>query len=97
MSATERIVVQATPQDKRALLEKARQLDIPLAELMRRGAFAYKPEEVDEQLASLADAAKAAAEKAMASIDDALSYIEVSNRRIKRLEAEAKARSAGSV
>ena len=96
MPAIERIVVQATLQDKQALLEKARELGIPRAELMRRGAFAYSPQEDDEQLASLADAAKAAAEKAIASIDDALSYIEASNRRIERLEAEARAKAAGS-
>ena len=39
MAAVERIVVQATLQDKQAFAEKARRLDLPLSELMRRGGL----------------------------------------------------------
>jgi hypothetical protein len=35
--AVERIVVQATPQEKRAIAAKARRLGLPISELMRRG------------------------------------------------------------
>ena len=37
--AVERIVVQATAQDKKAITLKAKQLDMPVSELMRRAAF----------------------------------------------------------
>jgi hypothetical protein len=79
-TAVERIVVQATAQDKKAIAAKAKRLDLPISELMRRAAFAYESSEAD---------AKAAADRAAASIDDALAFIEASNRRIAALEAKA--------
>jgi hypothetical protein len=87
--AVERIVVQATAQDKRAIAAKAKRLDIPISELMRRGAFAYESGESDAELGALADSAKNAADRACASIDDALSFIEASNKRIDAMQASA--------
>ena len=88
-AAVQRIVVQATVQDKKAIVAKARLLDIPVSELMRRGAFAYQPSESDAELGALADAAKAAADRAGAAIDNALDFIEASNKRIAAMEAKA--------
>jgi hypothetical protein len=88
-SAVERIVVQATAQDKKAIAAKAKRLDLPVSELMRRGAFAYESSESDAELAALADAAKGAADRAGAAIDASLSFIEASNRRIAAMEAKA--------
>ena len=87
--AVERIVVQATAQDKRVIAAKAKRLDIPVSELMRRGAFAYESGESDAELGALADAAKGAADRAGAAIDDALDFIAASNRRIAAMEAKA--------
>ena len=89
MAAIDRIVVQATPQDKKAFAAKAKKLGLPLSELMRRGAAAYQSSETDAELGSLADAAKAAAENAAAAIDDALDFIAASNKRIAAMEAKA--------
>jgi hypothetical protein len=91
--AVQRIVVQTTAQDKKAIVSKAKKLDIPVSELMRRGAFAYESSESDAELGALADAAKAAADRAGAAIEDALAFIEASNKRISSMEAKA-ARSA---
>jgi hypothetical protein len=91
-AAVERIVVQATPQEKRAIVAKARKLGLPISELMRRGAVAYEPEDASAELSALAAAAETAAERAGAAIDDALAYIEASNRRIATLEASGKRR-----
>lgn len=88
--ASARIVVQATAEDKKAITDKARRLAMPVSELMRRGAFAYAPDESDEELAALADVAKAAADRAGAAIDDALDFIAASNRRIEAMEAKAR-------
>lgn len=88
-AAVQRIVVQATVQDKKAIVAKARLLDIPVSELMRRGAFAYQPSESDAELGALADAAKAAADRAGTAIDNALDFIEASNKRIAAMEAKA--------
>ena len=88
-AAVERIVVQATRQDKNAIAAKAKKLDMPVAELMRRGAFAYEAGDADQALAALADAAKVAADRAGAAIDDALAFIEASNKRIDAMQAKA--------
>ena len=88
-TAIERIVVQATPQEKKAIMLKARKLGLPVAELMRRGATAYEPGEADEELGVLADKAKAAADRASNSIDEMLAFVEASNKRIAAMEAKA--------
>ena len=89
-AAVERIVVQATPQEKKAIMAKARKLRLPISELMRRGAASYVSAETDEELGALADAAKAAADRAGASIDEALAFIDASNKRIASLEAKGR-------
>ncbi len=86
--AVERIVVQATPGDKKAIVAKAKRLSIPISELMRRGAFAYQSETADAELATLADAAHGAADRAGAALDDAMAFIDASNLRIAALEAK---------
>lgn len=88
-AAVERIVVQATALDKKAITAKAKKLDLPVSELMRRGAFAYEPGEADGELNALAAAAKRAADRAGAAIDDALDFIAASNKRIAAMEAKA--------
>ena len=93
-TAVERIVVQATPQEKKAIMAKAKRLGMPLSELMRRGASAYQTTQSDDELGALADAAKAAAERASASIDDTLAFIAASNKRIAALEAKARAKQS---
>jgi hypothetical protein len=87
--AVERIVVQATPQDKRAIAAKAKKLGLPISELMRRGAFDYESADSDQELEALAQAAQRAAERAGAAIDDALAFIDASNKRIAGMEAKA--------
>jgi hypothetical protein len=89
-AAIERIVVQATPKEKKAISAKAKKLGLPVSELMRRGATAYKSAESDEELGTVADAAMAAANRASGAIDDMLAYVEASNKRIDAMEAKAK-------
>jgi len=93
-AAIERIVVQATPREKRTIMAKAKRLGMPIAELMRRGATAYESTAESEELGVLADQAKAAADRAAASIDEALKFIEASNRRIAAMEASARRAAA---
>jgi hypothetical protein len=88
-AAVHRIVLQATSQDKKTIVAKAKKLDISISELMRRGAFSYEAGDTDADLGALADAAKVAADRAGAAIDDALDFIEQSNRRIAAMEAKA--------
>lgn len=92
-AAIERIVVQATPREKKAIIAKAKKLGLPISELMRRGATAYESAEANEELGALADAAKAAANRASDSIDATLAFIDASNKRIAAMEAKAAANS----
>ena len=85
--AVERIVVQATVKEKKAIAAKAKRLGLPISELMRRGADAYESAEADEALGTLADAAKAAADRAIGSIDAAMALIAASNQRIDAMNA----------
>jgi hypothetical protein len=87
-TAAERIVVQTTPREKRAIVAKARRLGLPISELMRRGAVDYRPRSDDDRLAALADAARSAAEGAAGAIDAALAFIARSNRRIAAMESK---------
>lgn len=89
-AAVERIVVQATAQEKKAIAAKAKRLGLPISELMRRGATSYDSEKAEEELGALADAAKAAAERAAAAIDDALAFVEASNARMDARETAAR-------
>ena len=93
-TANERIVVQVTPQDKKEITAKAKKLDLPVSELMRRGAFAYESSESNDELGALADAAKRAADRASGYIDDALAFISASNKRIAAMEAKAREQPA---
>jgi hypothetical protein len=88
-TAVQRIVVQTTTQDKKAIVAKAKKLDLPISELMRRGAFAYEMADSDVELGALADAAKGAADRAGAAIDDALDFMNASNKRIAAMESKA--------
>jgi hypothetical protein len=90
MSATARIVVQATPAEKRSISSKAKSLGIPVSELMRRSANAFAPEEEQAELAVLADVAHAAAERSCQAIDDSLAFIAASEKRIAKMEAKAR-------
>jgi hypothetical protein len=87
--ATERIVVQATPQDKKVIAAKAKRLGLSISELMRRGAVAYETGESGAELAALADAATGAADRAGTAIDAALDFITASEKRIAAMEAKA--------
>ena len=92
----QRIVVNTTARDKEAIAAKAKKLDIPVSELLRRGAFAYQPSATHEELAALAEAAKGAADRAGAAIDETLAFVDESNKRIARMEAKAaRSRKAG--
>ena len=75
--------------DKKAIAAKAKKFDMPASELMRRGAFAYASDEADQELGALADAAKDAADRAGSAINEAMSFIAASNKRIASMEAAA--------
>jgi len=96
-TAIQRIVVQASTADKQAIAAKAKKLDMPISELMRRGAFAYESAESGAELEALAEAAQGAAERAGASIDAALDFIARSNERMASMDAATAKAAAAKV
>lgn len=93
-SATARIVVQATPQEKRALTAKARNLGMSVSELMRTGAATFDP--APEDLLALAQAAQESIDRSMTAVDAAMASVAKSNARISAMEAKAKRSTSGS-
>jgi hypothetical protein len=87
--ATERVVVQITSTDKRKIEAKAKKMHLPLAEMMRRAAFSYSSEAEEAELGALTERAKQSADNSLAAIDDALSFIAASNKRIEAMERES--------
>ena len=88
-SAIERIVLQVTQQQKKAITAKAKRLGLPVSELMRRGAIAYTTAESEEELGVVADSAMAAVTRTSQAIDDVLSFVDASNKRITAMEVKA--------
>lgn len=86
-SAVERIVVQATPKEKRAIVAKARRLNMSISDLMRRGADEFTPASAD--LLALAEVAEASALRSIAMIDETTRLVDESNARIAAMEAKA--------
>jgi hypothetical protein len=88
-SAVERIVVQATPKEKQAIVAKARRLNMSISDLMRRGADEFTPASAD--LLALAEVAEASAQRSIAMIDETTRLVDESNARIAAMEAKARA------
>jgi hypothetical protein len=84
----ERLVVQLTSKEKREICRKAREAGLNVSEFVRR-ALAGSTDDSSE-LNELLDRTKAAAKESIAVIDDALAYVNESNRRIAQMEARAK-------
>lgn len=88
-AAVERIVVQATLQEKKVITAKAKRLGLSVSELMRRGATAYNSAEADDELGTLADAALTSSNRAIDAINDMLVFVAASNERIATMELQS--------
>jgi len=85
-TATERVPVLMTPNEKKQFVSKAKKFGISVGELMRRAATIYKPNDDDEILEAMISQMNQATENAERSIDDVLLFVAESNERIKRME-----------
>jgi len=88
-TATERVPVLVTPQEKKQFASKAKKFGISVGEMMRKGAAIYNPNEDEKMLEAMINQMNQATENAERSIDDALLFVEASNKRIKKMEAAA--------
>jgi phosphate uptake regulator len=81
-AANERIVVQVTTSQKLAIASTAKRLGLNVSELMRQAAQGFTPSDDEADLLALIERVNASSKEANTALDDALSYIADSNKRI---------------
>lgn len=81
-TATERIVVQVTAVQKRAIASTAKRLGLNVSELMRQAAQGFTPSEDEQDMHALIARVNASTNEANDALDDALAFVAESNRRI---------------
>jgi phosphate uptake regulator len=80
--ATERIVVQVTPTQKKAISSAAKRLGLNVSELMRQAAQGFQPKTDDDDMEALLERVNASTREANNALDDALAFVKASNKRI---------------
>jgi hypothetical protein len=81
-TATERVVVQVTADQKLEIATKAQRLGINVSELMRQAALVFTPSEDEKEIALLIERVNISTKEANDALDDALSFVAESNKRI---------------
>ena len=89
--ANERIPILVTAGEKSRIAAMAKSAGLSMGEFLRRAAAAYRPSNDDELLEGAITQILETTRKAERAIDDALAYVEASNRRIAQMEARRKA------
>jgi hypothetical protein len=82
VAGTERIVVQVTPDQKRAIASTAKRLGVDVSELMRQAVEGITLSDDEEGTNALILRVNASAKEANDALDDALSFVAKSNERI---------------
>ena len=89
-TATARVPVLMTEDEKRRIVKKAQQAGLSTGEYMRRAAKSFHPSDDDSVLEGMINQMLKATERAEQAIDDALDFVAESNQRIARMEARGK-------
>lgn len=90
-TATERIPVLVSAKEKNQIAKMAREAGVSMGEYLRRAAASFRPSDEDELLEGMIDQMLKTTAQASAAIDDALAFVDASNKRIARFEAQRKA------
>jgi hypothetical protein len=85
---TERIPVLVTAKEKARIARMAKDAGLSMGEYLRRAAASFRPSHEDQALEGMIDQMLKTTEQANRAIDDALAFVEASNRRIAALEAQ---------
>jgi hypothetical protein len=88
-TATEQIPVLVTSQEKERIAKLADDAGLSMGEFLRRAAESFRPEDEDALLGMIDQMLKTTARTSEA-IDDALEFVDVSNKRMAALEAARK-------
>ena len=86
-TASERIPVLVTSQEKAMIAKMAQDAHLSMGEFLRRAAASFRPIEDEKMLEGMIDQMLKTTAQANAAIDDALAFVEASNRRISVIEA----------
>ena len=81
-TASERIPVLVTPEEKNQIALMARESDVSMGEYLRRAAAAYRAAEDDRLLEGMIDQMLATTERASQAIDRALAEVAASEARM---------------
>ncbi|HEB97054.1 MAG TPA: hypothetical protein ENI96_11565 [Sedimenticola thiotaurini] len=85
-TATARVPVLMTREEKERIVKRAMEAGLSTGEFMRRAAASFRPDEQDQLLEGLIEQMLQATDRAERAIDDAIAFVEESNRRIQALE-----------
>ena len=89
MASSERIPVLLTAAEKGRIVKMSKAAGLSMGEFMRRAAATFRPSEDDKMLEGMITQMNKASAQASAAIDDALEFVEASNKRIARMERKA--------
>jgi hypothetical protein len=84
--ASERIVVQVTPKQKKEIAAVARRVGLNTSELMRQAAQQFIPAKDKEDIEQLLQQVERSTQEAGQALDQALAFIMQSDQRIKKLQ-----------
>lgn len=93
-AATERVPVLMTPVEKTRVVSKAKKAGLTTGEYMRRAAEGYCSSDDEKALEAMINEMNKATRSAEVAIDDALTFIAASNKRIADMEAQARTEAA---
>ena len=85
-TATERIPILVTSQEKERIVKRASEAGLSTGEFLRRAAASFSPDDDAEMLLGMIDQMIKTTAKASAAIDDAMQFVDASNKRMALLE-----------
>lgn len=87
-AANQRIPVLVTEKEKAQIAQAAKTAGVSMGEYLRRAAAAYDTDEDEAALEAMIDQMLKATASAEAAIDDAIAFVEDSNKRIEHKEQQ---------
>jgi hypothetical protein len=88
-TATERIPVLVTSAEKAQIAKMAKTAGLSMGEFLRRAAASFRPSEDEEMLERMIDQMNKTTTQASAAIDNALAFVDASNRRLAAMDQKA--------
>ena len=93
-TATERIPVLVTTSEKSRIAKMAKNAGLSMGEFLRRAAASFNPSEDDAAIEGMIGQMVKTTKAANRALDDALAYVEQSNKRIAMMEAKRTLKAA---